>query len=455
MNKKQKVQTDLVRLSLEGKIASVVFSLIIFNALIVAVIFTLYPEPWVASISGAFLCTCLGFWIIKQFFYPVNRVLQALIDGMQSFKDGDFSVSIVDDRNDEIGALIKAHNEVKEVLRRERLELSQKELLLETVNQTTPIAMLLVNNNNKVTYSNTSARKMFFEGKLLEGFDFQTLIEQHLPELKEAFSQKADGLYSYERHNEVETFHISWRNFKLHGQRHDLYLIREMTRELNRQEVATWKKVIRVISHELNNSLAPISSLAHSGQILTNRKNALEIDSSEEKITKIFSTIEERANYLKQFIEGYARFAKLPKPQIQILSISEFIANIAQTTGLDHYSLPGASLVRFDPAQIQQVLINLIKNALESGSSPEDINMSVEILNDVVQIVIKDKGSGMTEEQLQNALVPFYSTKAGGSGLGLPLCREIIEAHGGSIQINNRSEGGLQVSLTLPGQSFT
>ena len=289
--------------------------------------------------------------------HPVNKILQALIDGMQSFKDGDFSVSIAVDRQDEIGELVNAHNEVKDVLRNDRLELTQKELLLDTVNQTTPIAMVLVNENRNVTYSNMAARKLLCEGRLLEGYDFQKLVNESLPELADALSSRTDGLYSFDRNGEVETYHISWRNFKLHGQRHDLYLIREMTWELSRQEVATWKKVIRVISHELNNSLAPISSLAHSGQVMVGTKG----DISEDKLTRLFQTIEERAKYLKQFIDGYARFAKLPKPQYQPVILDNFIQNIADTTELVNVHFPAGAQVRFDPAQIQQVLINLIK----------------------------------------------------------------------------------------------
>src|SRR6185437_12322023 len=109
---------------------------------------------------------------------------------------------------------------------------------------------------------------------------------------------------------QVETFHLSQRAFRLQGRPHRLHLFRRMTRELNRQEVATWKKVIRVISHELNNSLAPLSSLAHSGKLVAGNP-------SREKLELIFSTIEERSDHLKHFIEGYARFAKLPRPQAE------------------------------------------------------------------------------------------------------------------------------------------
>ena len=435
--------------SLEGKVLAFVVALAALNVIITSLIFHFFPNLALASVVSLLTCTVISLLVVRWFFHSINHIIQALIDGLQGFKDRDFSVSIAVDRNDDFGDLIKAHNEVKEILRKDRIELSQKELLLETVNQTTPIAMFLVNNNDRVTYSNASARKLLNAGKSLEGLNFLGLVDEKMPSLKDAFRQKADGLYSYEREGEVETYHISWRNFKLHGQRHDLYLVKEMTRELNRQEVATWKKVIRVISHELNNSLTPISSLAHSGQILLNKNQ----QQSQEKIQRVLITIEERANYLKTFIEGYARFAKLPKPQIQPVPVMDFVKNIEQTTGVNDISLPATSHLRFDPVQIQQVIINLIKNAVESGSELEEVTLCLQTRRNDLIISVTDKGKGMSEEELHNALVPFYSTKAGGSGLGLALCREIVEAHGGGIQLNNRADGGLQVLLTLPGQT--
>src|SRR5690606_15392390 len=120
-----------------------------------------------------------------------------------------------------------------------------------------------------------------------------------------------------------EVFHIANGNFTLNARPHRLYQFRQLTRELNRQEVATWKKVIRVISHELNNSLAPIHSMAHSGRELVRRGNT-------ERLDAVFASIEERAGYLRQFIEGYARFAKLPAPQLQAVEWRAFMNSVGE-----------------------------------------------------------------------------------------------------------------------------
>ena len=127
--------------------------------------------------------------------------------------------------------------------------------------------------------------------------------------MREAVERKRDGLFAVETDADQDTYHLSQREFILNAQAHSLYLFKRLTREINRQEVATWKKVIRVIGHELNNSLAPISSLAHSGGLVLD-------DPKQEQLAEIFATIEERSNHLKAFIDGYARFAKLPSSDL-------------------------------------------------------------------------------------------------------------------------------------------
>ena len=205
----------------------------------------------------------------------------------------------------------------------------------------------------------------------------------------------------------------------------------------------TWKKVIRVISHELNNSLAPVASLAHSGSELLKRGKHDQLD-------KVFTTIADRARHLEQFIQGYARFAKLPAPRPEPTAWPELVERLRSQIA---FSLDGElpdGAVRFDPSQIEQALVNLMTNAHESGSPAGDVQLRVKKLKSAVAIEVSDRGPGMSETVLANALLPFYSTKRGGTGLGLALVREIAEAHGGRVSLANRQGGGLSVTLTIP-----
>jgi signal transduction histidine kinase len=260
-----------------------------------------------------------------------------------------------------------------------------------------------------------------------------------------------DGLFSVDVDGETETFHLAQKSFRLYGRNHRMYLIKRLTRELSRQEVQTWKKVIRVISHELNNSLAPISSLAHSGRELA-RKGA------PEKLKPVFDTIEDRARHLHGFIAGYAEFAKLPQPRIAPVAWPEFLAGLARQY---RFAVVGEIPQRpaaFDRAQIEQVLINLLKNAHEAGGPADAVELALTlragergaVAGEMLRIEVRDRGSGMSEAVLASALLPFYSTKRSGTGLGLALAREIVEAHGGRIALANRDGGGLAVTLSLP-----
>jgi signal transduction histidine kinase len=216
-----------------------------------------------------------------------------------------------------------------------------------------------------------------------------------------------------------------------------------MTRELSRQEVSIWKRVIRVISHELNNSLAPISSLAHSGAELARRGDT-------ERLTSVFATIGERSRHLHGFIAGYASFAKLPTPQPAAVAWQGFLEGLSLHCRYRLASpLPERS-AWFDQVQVEQVLINLIKNAHESGGADDEVTLSIVQAGNELRIEVSDRGPGMSDTVLSQALLPFYSTKRSGTGLGLALAREITEAHGGRVLLANREGGGLRVSLLLP-----
>jgi two-component system nitrogen regulation sensor histidine kinase NtrY len=360
-----------------------------------------------------------------------------------SYRDGDFSISIAQNRRDELGDLIHMHNELGQTLREQRQNLAQRELLLDTVVQNTPVALVLTDANDRVAYANIAARHLFNEGRSLNGLHFGTLIEDAPEALRKAIEGTEDALFSVEMDGSEETFHLSQRAFRLQGRPHRLQLFRRMTRELSRQEVAAWKRVIRVVSHELNNSLAPISSLSHSGAELARRGDV-------QRLPGVFATIGERARHLHGFIDGYARFAKLPAPRVAAIAWQPFLDALALHCQFQLQGKVPAQPGLFDAVQIEQVLINLIKNAHESGSAPEGVTLGLTLVGHELRIEVGDRGPGMSEAVLAQALLPFYSTKRSGTGLGLALAREISEAHGGRIALANREDGGLRVTLVLP-----
>ncbi len=436
------------RLSLVTRWSALVGTLLALGILIALGLDHVFPNQPVLV-----FCACLAAIIpiaiitIRSQIQPILSLFRALEGTVASYRDGDFSFSLHWPQNDELADLIAAHNDLGNVLREQRLGLVQRELLLDTMVQNTPVAMLLVTDFSpragSIVYANLAARQLLSEGRKLEGHQLDEVLAHAAPALKEALARGGDGLFTAGEAEDEEVYHLARSSFTLNGRRHELLLLRHLTTELRRQEVQTWKKVIRVISHELNNSLAPLASLAHSGAELVRRGQT-------ERLPQILQTIGERTRHLESFILGYARFAKLPTPRLEACPWNAFIDRLASQVPFRLAGEAPQEPAWIDAAQMEQALLNLLKNAHESGSAPDAVELAVRRVQDTLRIDVLDRGTGMSDAVLTNALVPFYSTKRSGTGLGLALAREIAEAHGGRITLANRDGGGLAVTLFLP-----
>jgi two-component system, NtrC family, nitrogen regulation sensor histidine kinase NtrY len=385
----------------------------------------------------------LAMWLARWAATPVRRLLRAMVGAVASYRDGDFSLSLTVDRRDELGQLTQAHNELGNALREQRHQLVQREMMLDAIAQNSPVALVLVDAHRRVVFSNLAARHLLNNGSSLQGQDFEAILARGPQALREAAMAHQDVLFTVPGEDDDETYHLSSRRLSLGGRAHQLLLIKRLTRELSRQEVVVWKKLIRTLSHELNNSLAPISSLANSGAELARRRDL-------DALPGVFQTIGERASHLHQFILGYSQFARLPVPRPQRVQWAAFLAQLQQQAVFAMPATLPADAGWFDQPQLEQVLINLLKNAHESGSDSGAVEMTVMQADGMQRIEVRDRGSGMSEAVLTQALLPFYSTKRSGTGLGLALAREITEAHGGQIRLANRDGGGVVVSLALP-----
>ena len=264
------------------------------------------------------------------------------------------------------------YNALGDRLRVERQSLYQRELMLDTVIQTTPLALVLTNDGDAVLYSNTAARQLFGDGRKLEGERFSRYLERGARAAARGHrSRRRHAVHARARRRAAGLSRVA-AAFLLNALPHRLLLLKQLTREINSQEVATWKKVIRVIAHELNNSLAPISSLAHSGQILARAPP------DPEQLSRVFATIEDRARHLAGFIEGYAQFAKLPQPRLAPVAWDVLLERLRVGRAVHaRRHRRRSARASFDTAQIEQALINLLKNARESGSDAGDIELAV------------------------------------------------------------------------------
>lgn len=375
----------------------------------------------------------------------IQQVVETLELGVKCFEDKDYSITIADERNDELSHIIAAYNNAAQTIRQERMNLFQREVLLDTIIQETPVALILTDNSDIVVYSNDASKSLFKVKEKPDGEVFSTLTAA-LPEaLREATDNKRQGLYTHQDEQLRKVFYLNCQTFSLNGAEHQLYLYKNMTSEISRQEIDLWKNAIRLMSHELNNSLAPISSLTNSAKDILQKPQHMDM------LPDILDTISQRTQRLKVFIEQYAKYARLPSPNLVPVNLVDFIKTITTLCQCKQVSNTPAIELSIDRGQIEQVLINLLKNAKESGTKDEDIELEISPLgNQQIEFAVKDRGSGMSDKQLQQALLPFFSTKQQGTGLGLTLCNEIVTAHGGVLRIANREGGGLEIRFTLP-----
>lgn len=434
------------RLSVAGRAATACAAGLVAAVASAALVVALFPVPAAAALPIGLLAGLpVALWLVSRLLRPTTRTLAALGDGLRGFRDRDFSLRLRAGREDDLGALVQLFNRVSGVLQNERRSVRQRELLLQTALDRSPAAILLVGPLDRILYANQESRRLLVGSRPLEGRAFAPVLACCPTPLREAFGAGGDSLFTVEQAAVTETYHLSRRSFLLNRRPHTLVILRRMTDELGRQEAAIWKKVIRVISHELNNSLAPISSLVHSAE------TAASTPAQAHRLAGILRTVRERTAHLATFLEGYARFARLPAPRPQEV---EWASVLADLRGLYPFEIEGQipeGRAYLDPTQIQQVLINLLKNAFEASDGAPRVAVRIAATADGGTVLqVTDRGRGMEEPEMGQALLPFYSTKPAGTGLGLPLCREIVEAHRGKIRLESRAGGGTVVTCLFP-----
>jgi two-component system nitrogen regulation sensor histidine kinase NtrY len=383
------------------------------------------------------------FVLLKKQYQRHQTILQSLDHGLQSLRDNDFSVSLSEQKETSYNSLINAFNQTSANLREERQRLYQREMMLDKVLNASPMVTILVDHRDTIVFTNNSAQQAFELTGSIVGCQWTSLVKSLAPEFQHALNNHGESIFTLtDKQGAQQAWHVTNSNVTIHQARHQLFLLKTITQELSKQEVATWKKVISVISHELNNSIAPISSMCHSGELLA--KNL-----GEPRLNRVFNTISGRVNHLNDFIKGYATLTKVKLPNKQLIVWPTLIEQLQALYPFSLTSTLPTKSLRADVAQLEQVFINILKNAHEADASGK-ITMGFSAIKHAIEITINDNGSGMSAEVIQNALLPFYSTKHSGTGLGLALCREIIEAHEGKLVFNNREQGGLCVLIILP-----
>lgn len=307
-----------------------------------------------------------------------------------------------------------------------------------------PSAVVLADHDGMVVYANAASHRLLGVSRPLLGQDVDAVFESLPHELQAALASGQDSIVAQGGDTDGETLLVSGRSLMIDQVGHYLYMLRPVTQQVRRQEVEHWKKLIRVLSHELNNALAPITSL------LSSARKVNQMSHQDARLGQIFESIQERTGHLIAFIEGYREVARLPRPALRPADWETFLNGIEAQKAITRRGRAPTTEGYFDPIQLERVAINLINNAYEAGSLKEDVEIEVVEEERGFRLEVADRGSGMPEAVLKQAMLPFFSTKRTGTGVGLALSREIIEAHGGQLTLANREGGGLLVSCFLP-----
>jgi nitrogen fixation/metabolism regulation signal transduction histidine kinase len=372
--------------------------------------------------------------------------LQTLSNLLGALREGDFSVRGRSPRPDDaLGEVMREVNTLGSTLREQRLGAMEATTLLRSVMREIAVAIFAFDENARLRLVNRA-------GETLLAAPAERLLGQTAEELGMEATLDGPAVTTLQTNFPGGSGRFSVRRTPVreHGLPLELVVISDMTKALSEQELQAWQRLVRVLGHELNNSLAPIKSIAGSLEAIISRESLP--DDWRDDMRSGLRIITSRSESLSRFIGAYARLAKLPRPQLQPLSVPDCVTRAVNfETRIPVKVEPGPEItVQGDPDQIEQVLINLLRNAADASlatSGKVIAGWSREAA--MIEIWIKDEGHGLSSTA--NLFVPFFTTKPGGSGIGLVLSRQIAEGHGGALALENRTDGpGCIARLRLP-----
>jgi nitrogen fixation/metabolism regulation signal transduction histidine kinase len=418
-----------------------------FPAIVVALVL-LWTGTYSSQTRWTLAIVMVAVWLGFSFALrgKVAYPLQTLSNLLSALREEDYSVRARGTRSGSaLGEVFAEVNALSEVLRGQRLSSLEATALLRKVMEEIDVAIFTFDEEQRLRLLNRAGERLLAQpaerllgrtamelglGVCLEGEPVRTMAT--------SFPGGA-GRWGIRR-----------STFREHGRPHQMLVLANLSRALREEERQAWQRLIRVLGHELNNSLAPIKSMAGTlGSLLDRQPRPTDWD---EDARRGLSVIEGRAESLSRFMEGYSRLARLPSPKLQPAEVGPLVQRVA---GLERRLpvalIPGPDLtLNADPDQLEQMLINLLRNAVDAAlETGGGVKLGWRRSGDCVELVVEDEGPGLPDTA--NLFVPFFTTKAVGTGIGLVLSRQIAEAHGGTLTLQNRPSGqGCEARVRLP-----
>ena len=403
------------------------------------------------TLTVVIITFCLGFaFALRE---RVVVPLQTLSNLLAALGEGDFSIRARGARGgDPLGEVLIEVNTLVETLRHQRLDALEATTLLRKVMEEIDVAIFTFDEERELTFVNQA-------GARLLGQPAERMLARSADALglEDCLEGEAPRVINTAFPGGVGRWEIRRSLFRQGGRPHEMLVLSDLSQPLREEERQAFQRLIRVIGHEMNNSLAPIKSIAGSLAGIVER-DPLAPDWRDD-VMRGLAVIASRSDSLSRFMSAYARLAKLPPPKLAPLDVPAVVERVVTLEKGHNIQVTRGPLltVQGDGDQLEQLLINLLRNAMDAvretggavgvgwqrlpGSSPPSMELWVE-----------DEGPGLSNTG--NLFVPFFTTKPGGSGIGLVLCRQIAEAHGGTLMLENREDrSGCRASLRLPLQA--
>jgi two-component system, NtrC family, nitrogen regulation sensor histidine kinase NtrY len=403
------------------------------------------PGRWIFSVGAALIATGASTAVVLLLRERTVRPLQTISNLLAALREDDFSIRARDALpDDSLGHVMHEINTLAETLRVQRLGAQEATALLRAVMAEIDVAIFAFDGEQRLVLVNRAGERLL--ARTAADIAMRPAAELGLDEVLQA----GGGIQDLRFPGGAGRWEIRRTKFWQGGRPHEMLVMSDLSQPLREQEREAWKRLIRVIGHELNNSLAPIKSIAGSLESLIGREPPP--DDWRDDMHRGLTVIGSRADALSRFTGAYARLARLPPPSRKPISLAPLLRRVVALDArlaVQLHAGPDVT-IRADADQLEQLLINLLRNAIDAAlETGGGVATGWHSADHVLEVWIEDEGPGL--QSTANLFVPFFTTKPGGSGIGLALSRQIAEGHGGTLTLDNREDGrGTRATLRIP-----